>query len=297
MKRIWVVACALGFVGACLQKKSDSDANKFWGGVSEIRGPSLGLLEKEIALTLDDGPSQYTLGLARFLASKNVPATFFMNYTNGPNGISQPFGVATLQGICSLRIHRIGNHTDFHKLGTQATVGRTWENIKRTHEAIKEHCPGSFYYFRSPGGNWNGEEEAMNKNAQMDREGIPLGEQYIGPVYWDFGGQAPVADWYSNPKDGCQQFVDKCRDNYIAEVVRKARGGVMLAHDVHATTMELLMGKNWKALLADPNASDAADGLVVRLQKMGYKFVSLSKNKEATQRLLRYQPVPANQPQ
>jgi peptidoglycan/xylan/chitin deacetylase (PgdA/CDA1 family) len=278
---------AVGMSSCKREEQSTSEETVFWNKTGELRGARFGLGPKEIALTLDDGPSANTLGLAKFLAEKNVPAVFFVNYTNGGNGISQPFGAATLKGICDLKIHSLANHTDFHLLGgkEKATKGRLWENIERTHEAIKAACPAPHYFFRSPGGNWNGEEEALNKNAQLDRDGIPLGEIYVGPVYWDIGGQQPVADWYSNSKDGCQEFIDKCRDGYIAETEKKA-GGVMLAHDIHEKTMELLMGKNWKALLKNPKASDGADGLIVRLQKRGYKFVALDKNKAAMKVLI-----------
>jgi hypothetical protein len=51
--------------------------------------------------------------------------------------------------------------------------------------------------------------------------------------------------------------------------------------------MELLMGKNWKELLKDPNSSDAADGFIVRMQKMGYKFVALDSHQEAISVLLK----------
>jgi peptidoglycan/xylan/chitin deacetylase (PgdA/CDA1 family) len=292
------MAVCLGLTVAALasckvHQNTEAEEKVFWNKTGELRGERFGLGSKEIALTLDDGPSRYSLGLAKFLAEKKAPAVFFVNYKHGENqgkelGIARSFGLETLKGICALKIHRIANHTDFHMLGSKekSTQGRLWENMQRTHEFIKEHCPQPFYFFRSPGGNWNGEEEARNKNAQMDKEGIPLGEQYIGPVYWDFGGQQPVADWYTNPKDGCQEFIEKCRNGYIDEVVRKGKGGIMLAHDVHAKTMELLMGRNWKALLENPKASDGADGLIVRLQKLGYTFVSLDKNKAAMKVLL-----------
>jgi len=124
----------------------------------------------------------------------------------------------------------------------------------------------------------------LNLNAQQDLAGAFLSEQYIGPIYWDYGAQAPVADWHEE----CQANVARCRDAYSDEILRaEGMGGVVLVHDIHATTMELLMGKNWQELLKDPNASDAADGFIVRMQKMGYKFVALDSHQDAVSVLLK----------
>ena len=44
-----------------------------------LRGSRFGLGEKELILTLDDGPSSpYTLQIADYLLKQNVPAVFFM---------------------------------------------------------------------------------------------------------------------------------------------------------------------------------------------------------------------------
>ncbi len=289
----------LGFSNiSCKQIFSGSDQGAdekiFWNGTAEVRGQRLGLQKYELALTLDDGPSAYTARLARYLKHKNVHATFFMNYKNGDFGIGQDFGLATLKSICDMKFHAVGNHSDFHLLGKKATEGRTWENIRRVHEALKQNCPQPYYFFRSPGGNWNGEEEAANKNAQLDIEGIPLGEQYIGPVYWDYGGDAPVADWDAK---GCQTNINACRDAYVASILEtKGKGGVVLTHDIYKTTMELLMGKNWAALLEDPTGDDH-DGFIARMQAAKYKFVALGGNEKAIENLLKgIKPTPTATP-
>jgi peptidoglycan/xylan/chitin deacetylase (PgdA/CDA1 family) len=299
MKKFWLVlpfALATLSATGCKFKVFDgnqeaADEKIFWNGISEVRGAKLGIGDHQLALTLDDGPSEYTLGLARYLKHKNAHATFFMNYHNGPSfGLYKEFGIPTLKAICEMKFHTLGNHSDFHLLGKKASEGRSWENIRRVHEAFKEHCPQPYYFFRSPGGNWDGEEEAANKNGQMDVEGIPLGEQYIGPVYWDYGGQAPVADWDTK---GCQSDINACRDAYVASIVKKeGRGGVVLAHDIHKATMELLMGKNWRTLLEDPTGDDR-DGFIARMQAQKYTFVPLDVNEKAVDFLLKGVTPPA----
>ena len=46
-------------------------------------------------------------------------------------------------------------------------------------------------------------------------------------------------------------------------------------HDIYPTTMELVLGSNWKANLEDPNSPLADDSMLAQLQQSACKFVSL----------------------
>src|SRR5512136_2839353 len=48
-------------------------------GLTQTLYHSSGLRAKTLSLTYDDGPDRHTLDIARYLASKRIRATFFVN--------------------------------------------------------------------------------------------------------------------------------------------------------------------------------------------------------------------------
>lgn len=263
------------FVFAC-GAPVDSDVQVFQRGASTLRGRAFEFSANEIALTLDDGPSVWTRGLARYLELKKVPATFFVTFRNGSNGIDTSFGRETVRAVCSSKLLDVGNHSDFH-----STTSRAWTDMSKVHDFLANNCPKDWFFYRSPGGNWKAADSDV-LNAVEDADGRSLRTTYIGPVYWDYGGDAPRADWHVE----CQKNPSWCRDSYRDEIVAAQRGGIVLAHDIHSSTIEMLLGKNWKALIENPEAEDLQDGLISRMEQLGYKWVSLAQNENIIASLL-----------
>src|SRR5687767_3383351 len=78
--------------------------------------------------------------------------------------------------------------------------------------------------------------------ANIDRVNAAGAAKYIGPVFWDIGGELKngfAADWACWGK----VTVAQCTDGYVAESVAKKRG-IILAHDVHSKTVDMLTGTN-----------------------------------------------------
>ena len=277
-----LIAGALCLLVASCGDSQSSQVDIFQSGTSTLRGKAFGLHEKQIALTLDDGPSKYSAGLARYLEHRNVPATFFVNFDNGSNGINTEFGRATVRAACHSKLHRVGNHSDNHSFSK-----RDWPQFEKVHDFLTKNCPQDWFFLRSPGGNWK-PTDAQSLNATQDSEGRALRTTYVGPVYWDFGGDEPRADWHPD----CQKNPTWCRNSYRDEIVASNGGGIVLTHDIYPSTMEMLVGKNWKALLDDPTAEDPGDGLISEMEKRGYRWVSLTDNRDLLVSLLGRDPVP-----
>lgn len=220
-----------------------------------------------VALTIDDGPtSEVTDAILDILKENDVRATFFML---GKNAQKHPEIVKRV----ALEGHLIANHTWDHKWllepdpvtkkwGCRADESFAYNEIRATHDVLKPYIPKhqKRMYFRPPGGGWCGRDTAM-MNAD------PELAKYVGPLYWTLGGSV----WYENPSDPTSALKDagdedcwtsahlsvsRCLEGYRASVKRR-NGGVMLVHDVHMESAELLRV------------------LIPELKKQGYTFVTM----------------------
>ncbi len=234
-------------------------------------GKDFGLEAKEIVLTLDDGPGPRTVELAKWLADENVPATFFMV---GKNAKANPAAVREVARLSAQKnsLFIIGNHSNTHTtpLTKQGVDGATNEimtadlELKAAIAESQSTLPTAVSFFRPPYGAFA--SLGASNIGEINRRGA---SKYSGPVFWDIGGelsQAYSADWACWGK----VTVDRCTDGYVAET--KARGrGIILAHDVHSKTVDMLTGKG------------TANGrsLIKELRELGYKFVSLRAHDDA----------------
>lgn len=182
---------------------------------------------KTLALTFDDGPSAFTPELLEILAQNNVRATFFVVGTR-----------ARHQGDVLARMardgHVIANHSFSH-----AQLGRRYaanpdllvKQIAGTNDAIAPYVrQGQGLYFRAPYGVWRSvHAEVLNDD--------PVLRNYVGPIYWDVGGQVSLddegnvrasADWDCWSRGWS---ADRCARGYLREISRK-KGGIVLMHDI-----------------------------------------------------------------
>ena len=182
---------------------------------------------KTLALTFDDGPSAYTPELLEILAQNKVRATFFVVGTRARHH-SDVLARMASDG------HVIANHSFSH-----AQLGRRYaanpelliKQIAGTNDAIAPFLKqGQGYYFRAPYGVWR------SVHAQVLNDD-PLLRNYVGPVYWDVGGQISLddegnvraaADWDCWSRDWS---AERCGRGYLREISRK-KGGIVLMHDI-----------------------------------------------------------------
>jgi peptidoglycan/xylan/chitin deacetylase (PgdA/CDA1 family) len=234
-------------------------------------GRDFGLTDKEIALTLDDGPGPRTIELAQWLADENVPATFFMV---GKNAKANPDAVKKLAELSASKgsLFFIGNHSMTHTtpLPKQGVDGATAEIMDADgilSDAINEaqsQLPDVRPFFRPPYGAFTA--LGASNIASINAAGAA---KYSGPVFWDIGGELSndySADWACWGK----VTMDRCIDGYVAETNARRRG-IILAHDVHSKTVDMLTGKG----------SANGRSLIRELRGLGYTFVSLRAHDEA----------------
>jgi peptidoglycan-N-acetylglucosamine deacetylase len=270
MTRRWIplfVALALP-VAAC---SSATEADEVEGSEAAVStrnetGKDFGLKDKEIVLTLDDGPGPRTVEVAEWFAREKVPVTFFMV---GKNAKANPAAVRKVAEISARNgnLLMIGNHSMTHTtpLPKQGVAGSTSEImnadavLRPNMELAQEGAQNPRSFFRPPYGAFTALGAA--NIASVNAAGAA---KYSGPVFWDIGGELSAnysADWACWGK----VTMDRCIDGYIAET--KAHGrGIILAHDVHSKTIDMLIG------------TGAANGrsLVKELRALGFKFVPLN---------------------
>jgi peptidoglycan-N-acetylglucosamine deacetylase len=258
-------------VAAC-SSSADEEADNAGAAVSTRNetGKDFGLKDKEIVLTLDDGPGPRTVEIAEWLAREKVPATFFMV---GKNAKANPEAVRKVAEISARNgnLFLIGNHSMTHttplpKQGVSGAVSEIMSADAILQDGIalaQQGLPTVRAFFRPPYGAFTA--LGASNIAAVNAAGAA---KYSGPVFWDIGGELSAtysADWACWGK----VTMDRCIDGYIAET--KARGrGLILAHDVHSKTIDMLTGvgtANGRSLIKD-------------LRALGYRFVSLRAHDE-----------------
>jgi len=250
-------------------------------GTKNTTAAAIGLKDKEIVLTLDDGPGPRTVELAEWLAREKVPAVFFMV---GKNAKANPAAVARVVQLSNENdgLFIVANHSMNHQakplpsLGTETTIHEIMDAdaILKTSIAQSQSVgyPSSMSFFRPPYGDLV--RIGATNIARINAAG---GEKYSGPVFWDIGGELKngySADWACWGKVG----VNECADGYIREATARKRG-IMLAHDVHAKTVDMLIGTN----------SANGQSLIKNLRAQGFKFVSIRSHEANVQQFTQQQ--------
>lgn len=272
MKRVAALAISLT-VFACSSSNAveNHDVGEAEVNARNLTANDFGLKDKEIVLTLDDGPGPRTVELAEFLALNNVPAVFFMVGKNAKANPEAVKRVATLSEQSGGNLI-IGNHSMTHttplpKQGVDGSINEMMgadavlaPHIQRSQGGL----PTARSFFRPPYGAFT-----SLGTTNISRVNAAGAEKYTGPVFWDIGGELNErysADW------ACWGKVSmaRCADGYITEAqVRKK--GIMLLHDVHSKTVDMLMG----------TGSANGRSLIKDLRNQGFKFVGLRHHEEA----------------
>ncbi len=213
-----------------------------------------------VALTFDDGPNAHTGEVLDALKAMNVKATFFIV---GNQAHRHPDVLARI----AREGHLLANHSATHAyLGGSydANPQRLLNQLRDVHEQIAPlMAKGDKFYFRAPYGAWKyAHAEILNSDPEL--------RQYVGPIYWDVGGDITMsrdgyvmsaADWECWRK-GWEART--CAKGYSREIRRKD-GGVVLMHSIHIKSADLVRQ------------------VVPALIEEGYRFVRLDQMPEYRQ--------------
>jgi peptidoglycan/xylan/chitin deacetylase (PgdA/CDA1 family) len=205
-----------------------------------------------VALTFDDGPNTHTAEVLDVLKANQVAATFFVV---GRMGVLHPKLLARIAD----EGHLLANHSASHQAFDAEYAedpGLLLDELRVVDDQIRPLMPdGTRLFFRAPYGIWR-PEYANLLNAD------PVLKRYVGPVYWDEGGEIAfdsdgallsAADWQ------CWKLgwaAADCAAGYLNEI-RDKNGGVVLLHCIHSQSAGLV------------------DALVPVLLNEGFDFVRL----------------------
>jgi peptidoglycan-N-acetylglucosamine deacetylase len=212
-----------------------------------------------IALTFDDGPNVRTGEVLDVLKAHNVKATFFVV---GKMAKTYPGILARI----AAEGHLLANHSASHPQLTgsfDAEPERLISQLRIVHDEIAPLMkPSDKFYFRAPYGYWRS-AHARILNAD------PVLKNYVGPIYWDVGGDISMRDGYvmSAADWDCWRrkwTAQVCAKGYLREI-RREDGGVVLMHSIHR------------------QSPDLTGTIVEAMLEEGYRFVRLDEVPEYRQ--------------
>jgi len=186
---------------------------------------------KRIALTFDDGPDlAKTPQVLEVLAAHGAQATFFVNGSKVRGDEHR----ALLQQV-ALAGHLVGNHSQNHADLSQASNEKLRSEVSQTHDALVS-AGVTPQFFRFPFGAAN-----CGAAAYVRERGYRVTGWHIDSADWCYAA-ARGGVGHCDPAT-FRWVPDQYRDDIAAYVVSQARatgGGVLLFHDVHAYTVNVL---------------------------------------------------------
>jgi len=182
----------------------DIDRTKDTDTYLSIKKKDISIDDKVVALTFDDGPSQYTDKILQILKKHNAYATFFVV------GNKVSFYDDTLREILK-QGSEIGNHSYSHKLLTRLSEEEFKEDLNKTQEVIKKITGFTPKVFRPT---YGGYTSKIKKYTDLSF------------VLWDVDSR----DWEVKKKN-------KILKNVLPNV---KSGSIVLMHDNHEYSLKAL---------------------------------------------------------
>jgi len=225
---------------ACVATSSPAETPPVFDSLGQhaVDPPTPGVLH----LTFDDGPSlEFTRDVVDTVTRHRAPSTFFVVGVNVP-------GKRELLAYAEAHGHQIGNHSYYHEAQPSLSRGLFEQRLRATKANIAT-TDGERLYFRFPYG--QAQPEQLTWLATVDFQG-----RHYRPVGWNMDSQ----DWTFGAKyvpgkhlehsdlvrdvaADCNGAANPFPDDYVGWcqfVARKARGGVMLFHDIQRITHDKL---------------------------------------------------------
>jgi peptidoglycan/xylan/chitin deacetylase (PgdA/CDA1 family) len=201
-----------------------------------------------VVLTFDQGPAERTWELSDYLHGEGIAATFFVN---GKSVDGREWALAQLVKDG----HLVGNLTQSHVALTGLSDSAIIDEVAHTDERILPYVPGGKFFLRAPYAAWSPDVRRALDASTM--------KKYLGPVGWEIGNaltDKTAAD-FECWSDDHQLEVETCGDLYLAEIVAKKKG-IVLMHD---GPLDPLEGNNGPTV-------DMVKYLVPKLKAAGFKF-------------------------
>lgn len=162
---------------------------------------------KLIAITFDDGPGAYTSSLLDGLASRGVPATFFMCGANGS------YGVKNYNSLLSRMVaegHQLANHSWGHPTFSKISGSEMQNQLNQVGNYLTSAMGGNYNYLvRIPGG-----ENNATIRANVNH---------------------PMITWSVDPLDWKYHNADTVYNNIMKAA---GDGSIILLHDIYQTSVQ-----------------------------------------------------------
>ena len=155
---------------------------------------------KQVAITFDDGPSNYTADLLTFLEQNDIRATFFL-VGNRVNRYSETVKRIGAGG------HELGYHSYNHVSQPSLSSKQVTSEYKVSNSEVKKLTGRSYTVWRTPGGGYN--ERVLNC--------VPLPH-----IMWS----VDTLDWQTMRTDAVSKAVKGAKD-----------GSIILLHDLYKTSV------------------------------------------------------------
>jgi peptidoglycan/xylan/chitin deacetylase (PgdA/CDA1 family) len=213
---------------------------------SGVRVPDRPGFGKKIALTFDDGPNPATTPkVMAILRRQNVPATFFTNGSRyGATGAKQ-----IAMDIAADPLFILANHSQRHIDLAQQTAQTVRTEIDKT-DALLRGAGESPRYFRFPFGS-----ATCSAKATAQSRGYIVTGWHVDTADWCFAAGSGICkpETFRYVPDDMRTSMRK----YVVSQVRANAGGIVLFHDIHASTANNL------------------EEIIEALKAEGYTFVRL----------------------
>lgn len=165
---------------------------------------NLGFYQKRIALTFDDGPSEFTDDILNILEKHNAKGTFFLL------GSRIESKKDTILSIVE-KGHELGNHSWNHDNYSKLSKDKMKLDLLSTNELISEITGMDVYLFRPPYGAHNDDVKKVLEENEMKL------------ALWNID----TLDWSSkDAKKISKQFINDAKED-----------GVVLMHDIYEQTV------------------------------------------------------------
>ena len=247
------------------------------GGGAEVQeffnrnlvGADFDLRPNEYVLTFDDGPGPDTARLVSFLEQRRIPAVFFLVGSK-----VQSFPDVVRRIAANPDLFYVANHSMTHTDPLTTSTSFAIQEINQADQVIRRITEPRLKFMRPPYGALVGSVARIQGINAFS----PALASYIGPIFWDVGGELTSthsADW------ACwgSVSIERCQAGYIREMADRGRG-VVLLHDIHRSTVDMVT---------------RAGGLVDTMAARNFRIVNIAPAARVAELAARFRAVP-NEP-